>query len=140
MRSNKKHFQYTHSAKMNFKGFPLLGAHNSHFKYDIISLCETSLNMETKVPENIFKGYNFFPQVTQVVKEKGGGYFTKTRYPRKIRRDLLFEECIVTELNLGRKKCFFTVLQQSFDIVHQNLQTKLINSGLLTLIIGFPYQ
>ena len=37
----------------------LLEADNSIFKYDIISLCETSLNEVTVVPEDIIKGYCF---------------------------------------------------------------------------------
>ena len=35
-----------------------LEAHNSIFNYDIISLCETSLNHASKA--NILKGYHFF--------------------------------------------------------------------------------
>ena len=49
-----------------------------------------------------------------MVKEKGGvGIFYKETLPLKIRRDLSFEECIVTELSLGRKKIFFTVLYRN---------------------------
>ena len=36
-----------------------LEAHNTFFQYDIISLCETSLNETTKVPENLLEGYQF---------------------------------------------------------------------------------
>ena len=50
-----------------------------------------------------------------MVKEKGGGVgiFYKETLPLKIRQDLSFEECIVTELSLGRKKIFFTVLYRN---------------------------
>ena len=51
--------------------------------------------METKVPENIFKGYKFLSSEHSSGERKGG---------RDILQDLPFEECIVTELNLGRKK------------------------------------
>ena len=47
-------------SKNEFQRVSLLEAHNSIFKDDIISLCETSLNEATKVPENILKGYHFF--------------------------------------------------------------------------------
>ena len=40
----------------------------------------------------------------------GGGDFYKTSLPLKIRDDLSFQECIVTELRFGHKKIFFTVL------------------------------
>ena len=41
----------------------------------------------------------------------GGGY--KTSLPLKIRDDLSFQECIVTELRFGHKKIFFTVLYRN---------------------------
>ena len=40
----------------------------------------------------------------------GGGIFYKSSLPLKIRNDLSFDECIVTELKFGHKKIFFTVL------------------------------
>ena len=101
-------------SKNEFQRVSLLEAHNTHFKYDIISLWETSLNMETKMPENILKGYNFFSADHPSGERKGGvGIFYKETLPLKIRQDLSFEECIVTELSLGRKKIFFTVLYRN---------------------------
>ena len=92
----------------------LLEAHNSSFKYDIISLCETSLNETTKLPENILKGYNFYSLDHPSGEKKGGiGMFYKETLPLKIRLDLSFEECLVSELNFGRKKIFFTVLYRN---------------------------
>ena len=45
----------------NFSRVSLLEAHNTIFKYDIISLCETSLNNDTSVPEGILPGYQYHP-------------------------------------------------------------------------------
>ena len=101
-------------SKNDFQRVSLLEAHNSIFKYDIISLCETSLNEATKVPENILKGYHFFPSNHPSGDKKGGvGIFFKESLPLKIRHDLSFEECIVTELIFGRKTIFFTVLYRN---------------------------
>ena len=43
----------------------------------------------------------------------GVGLFFKNSLPIKIRNDLPFEESIVVELNVGRKKIFFAVLYRS---------------------------
>ena len=44
-------------SKDDFYRISLLEAHNTIFKYDIISLCETSLDDDTVVPENALPGY-----------------------------------------------------------------------------------
>ena len=46
-------------SKDKFSPVTLLEAHNSIFKYDIISLCETSLNDNIHLDQNIFPGYKF---------------------------------------------------------------------------------
>jgi len=38
-------------AKDNFKRVRLIEAHNSIFNYDLISICETSLNDSVELPE-----------------------------------------------------------------------------------------
>ena len=101
-------------SKNDFHRVSLIEADNSIFKYDIISLCETSLNEVTEVPENILKGYRFFSLNHPSGDKKGGvGVFYKESLPLKIRHDLCFDECIVTELIFGRKKIFFTVLYRN---------------------------
>ena len=45
--------------KDNFCRIPLIEAHTALFKYDIISLCETSLNDSNQPEENILPGYKF---------------------------------------------------------------------------------
>ena len=101
-------------SKNEFQRIPLIEAHNFPFKYDIISLCETSLNDKIKVPEGILKGYEFFSSDHPSGEKKGGvGIFYKEYLPLKIRYDLSFEESIVTELKFGHKKIFFTVLYRN---------------------------
>ena len=48
-------------ATNDFNRITLLNAENVIRKYDIISLCETSLNSDTVVPTNAISGYTFLP-------------------------------------------------------------------------------
>ena len=101
-------------SKDNFNRVSLFEAHNANFKYDIISLCETSLNSSTPVQENILPGYNFISSNNPDGTKNGGvGMFYKESLPLKIRSDLSFSECLVSELVFGRKKIFFTVLYRN---------------------------
>ena len=98
-------------SKDDFHRISLLEANNMLFNYDIISLCETSLNDSLKVPDNILNGYIYYGCNHPSGNKQGGvGIFYKSSLPLKIRNDLSFDECIVTELRFGRKKLFFTVL------------------------------
>ena len=60
-------------SKNNFEGVSLIEANNALFKYDIISLCETSLNDTQKVPDNILNGYSFHACNHHSGERKGGG-------------------------------------------------------------------
>ena len=101
-------------SKDNFSRVSLLQAHNTIFKYDIISLCETSLNDSTQVPEGILPGYLYHPLNHPDGRKSGGvGIFYKDTLPLRVRNDLSFSECLVTELSFGRKKFFFTVFYRN---------------------------
>lgn len=98
----------------DFSRVSLLNVLNTTPKYDIISLCETSLSKDEIVPENIRQGYHYHPCNHPSGDKKGGvGIFYKDSLPIKIRSDLSFDECIVAELLFGRKKIFFTVLYRN---------------------------
>ena len=98
----------------NFYRISLLEAQNTNFNYDIISLCETSLNDTVVVPENAFPGYKFHAcNYAGGTKSGGVGMFYKETLPLRIREDLSFSECIVSELIFGHKKIFFTVLYRN---------------------------
>ena len=100
-------------SKDDFYRISLLEAHNTIFNYDIISLCETSLSDEIKVPENAIPGYIYHPLNNPDGSKNGGvGIFYKDSLPLKIRSDLSFDECLVSELIFGRKKKFLYRLLQ----------------------------
>jgi len=68
-------------ATNNFSRTTLLNADNTIHKYDIISLCETSLNDETQVPENAIPGYCYHPWNHPSEKDMvEWEYFTKRPY------------------------------------------------------------
>ena len=92
------------------------------------------------VPENTLPGYKYHPLNHPSGEKKGGvGIFYKENLPIRIRNDLSFEECLVTELIFGRKKIFFTVFYRNpennansegfekFLINFENLNNKICN-------------
>ena len=112
-------------AKDNFSRVQLLEAHNSIFDYDIISLCETGLNSsnESLVPK--IEGYTFLSaNHPDDVTHGGVGVYYKDSLPVILRDDLSFNESIVLELRVQRKKIFFTVLYRSPSHTHNTPQFK----------------
>ena len=104
-------------AKDNFKRVRLIEAHNSIFNYDLISICETSLNDSVELPETLLDVYTFVPANKPGNISHGGvGLFYKNSLPVIVRNDLSFDESIIVELKFGRKKIFFTVLYRSSSI------------------------
>ena len=105
--------------KNNFERVQLIEAHNSLFNYDLISLCETSLNESVEIPDPLLNDCNFIPaNHPDNVSHGGVGLFYKNSLPLKQRKDLSFDESIVVELKFGRKKIFFTVLYRSPSVKH----------------------
>ena len=95
-------------AKDNFHRVSLIEAHNSCFNYDLISICETSLNNSVKLPETLLDEYTFVPVNNLTNTRRGGvGLFYRNSLPLIIRNDLSFGESIVVEVKFGRKKIFF---------------------------------
>ena len=100
-------------AKNNFQRVRLIEAHNSIFNYDLISICETSLNDSVELPESLLNDYTFVPANNPLNTRNGGvGLFYKNSLPVIVRNDLSFDESIVVELKFGRKKnilyCFIS--------------------------------
>ena len=125
-------------AKDNFERVRLIQAHNSIFNYDIISICETSLNDSVELPETLLNDFTFVPANNPSNTRHGGvGLFFKNCLPVVIRDDLSFDESIVVELKFGRKKIFFTVLYRSpaFNYTSPEFQTFLVNFKNLHLKI-----
>ena len=87
----------------------LLEAHNNIFDYELISICETSLNDTIEIPEVLIEDYTFVncknPNNT---KHGGVGLFYKNKLPIIVRNDISLNESIVVELLCyGRKKYIF---------------------------------
>ena len=96
------------------KGVQLIEAHNSIFNYDFTSLCETSLNESTEIPDPLLNDYTFIPaNHPNNVTNGGVGLFYKYSLPLKLRNDLAFCESIVVELKFRRKTIFFNGLYRS---------------------------
>ena len=81
-------------AKNNLERVQLIEAHNSIFNYDLISLCETSLNESIEIPDPLLNDYTNHPDN---VTHGGVGLFYKNSLPLKLRNDLAFRESIVVE-------------------------------------------
>ena len=111
-------------AKDDFHRLRLLEAQNSVFNYDLISLCETSLNDQVVLPQDYLNDeYSFIPANKPDGTRHGGvGLFYKNTLPLKIRDDLSFDESIVVEIKHGRKKIFFTVLYRSPSFNYTTLE------------------
>ena len=109
--------------KENFQRVRLIEAHNSIFNYDLISICETSLNDSIIIPDPLLDDYSFEPANipgNNIRRHGGVGLFYKNSLPIIIRKDLSFQESIVIELKFGRKKIFFTVLYRSPSFKHNS--------------------
>ena len=121
-------------AKNNFERVQLIEAHNSIFNYDLISLCETSLNDSVEIPDPLMQDYTFIPANHPGNESHGGvGIFYKNSLPIKSRHDLSFDESIVIELKFGRKKIFFTVLYRSPSFKHSSSEFNDFLSNFKTL-------
>ena len=101
-------------AKNNFERVQLLEAHNALFNYDLISLCEVSLNSTVEIPVTLLENYTFISKNNPNDNKHGGvGLFYKNNLPLLVRNDLSFNETLVSELKFGNKRIFFTVIYRS---------------------------
>ena len=95
-------------SKNDFERISLLEAHNSIFDYDVLSLCQTSLNDQTVLLKKLIENYEFVSCNNPSGNKHGGvGIFFKDSLPLEIRRDSSFDECLFAEIRLSRKKYFF---------------------------------
>ena len=91
----------------------------SIFNYDLISICETSLNDSVELPDTLLSIYTFVPANNPANSRNGGvGLVYKNSLPAIVRNDLSFDESIVVELKFGRKKIFVTVLYRTHSFNH----------------------
>jgi len=100
--------------KEDFSRINLIKAHNSLFHYDLISLCETSLNDTIDIPPQMLDDYTFISSNNPNNTKHGGvGLFFKSSLPIIVRNDLAFSESIVVELRIDKKIIFFSVIYRS---------------------------
>ena len=105
--------------KDNFDRVRLIEAHNSIFNYDLISICETSLNDSVELPEILLNDYSFVSANNPTNTRHGGvGIFYKNYLPIIVRNDLSFGESVVLELNFGPEF-------QSFLLNFENLYSRI---------------
>ena len=91
----------------NFQSVRLIEAHNSLFNYDMVSICQTSLNDSVELPEPLLNDYTIIPANNSANTRHGGvGLFYKHSLPVVVRNDLTFDESIVVEMKFGRKRIF----------------------------------
>ena len=99
-------------AQDDFQRVRLIEANNSIFNYDLISICETSLNDSIKLPDILLNDYTFVqPKNPTNTRHGGVGLFYKNSLPIKIRNDLSSNESIVVDLkfflySVISKSCF----------------------------------
>ena len=111
------HWNLDSIAVNDFIKIPLIEAYNSVYNYDIIALSETYL--DSSIPNGSISLTGFSKDIYRSDHPndvKGGGvclYF-KDSLAIKQRNDLqILDECIISELTIGRKKVFFIVVYRS---------------------------
>ena len=68
--------------KDNFQRVRFIEAHNSIFNYDLISICETSLNDSVELPGTLLNNYIFVPANHPANTRRGGvGLFFRNTLP-----------------------------------------------------------
>ena len=111
---NFAHWNINSLGKDEFSRVNLLQAQNAIHNYDIISLCETSLNDEAQIPNPLMEGYEFKHLNHPSGDKRGGvGIFYKETLPLTIKSDFNFDECLVCEIRLGNRKIFYSVIYRS---------------------------
>ena len=79
-------------AKENFQRIRLIEAHNYFFNYDLISICETSLNDSVQLPKPLLNEYIFVPAKNPANTRRGAvGLFNKNSLPIVVRNDVSFD-------------------------------------------------
>ena len=117
----------------NYLRLSLIEAYNSVYDYDLIGAFETHLDSSAEEEKLILNGYSFIRQNhPQDIKRGGVGLYIKDSMPYKERSDIAtVPECIVVQLQLNRKKFFFTIIYRSPSQSHEEYESFLINFELM---------
>ena len=83
-------------------------AHNSVFKYDLISICENCLNDSIKLPDILLNEYTFVHSKNPTNTRDGGvGLYYKNSLPIKMRNDLTFTRWSILRIFVQPASCSF---------------------------------
>ena len=111
------HWNLDSIAVNDFIKIPLIEAYNSVYNYDLIALSETYLDSSISNGTISLTGFSkeiFRCDHPDDVKRGGVCLFYKDNLAIKQRKDLqVMDECIISELTIGRKKVFFVVVYRS---------------------------
>ena len=84
------------------------------FTYGVFTYTIIFYILMTYIPKNLIDGYNFGPLNHPSRNKRGGvGIFYNDNLPLKIRKDLSFNECLVSEVLIGKRKVFYSVYYRS---------------------------
>ena len=122
-------------AKDNFQRVRLIEAHHSIYNYDLISICETSINDSVELPDTLLDDCTFVPANNPVNSRNGG-----ITLPVIVRNDFSFDESIVVELKF--LLCYIellllTTLLLNFKTSCQTLKIYIQKSKLKILLQYF---
>ena len=110
------HWNLDSIAVNDFIKIPLIEAYNSVYNYDIITFSETYL--DSSVPNESISLTGFSKKIYRSDHpndvKRGVCLYFKDSLAIKQRKDLqILDECIISELTIGRKKVFFVVVYRS---------------------------
>ena len=99
----------------DFLRISLLEAYNSVFSYDLIGIVETHIDSTVDEDKLALGGYRFIKNNhPQDIKRGCVGLYVKESLPSKDCFDLVtLPECVVSEIQMNRKKYFFVVIYRS---------------------------
>ena len=111
----------------------LLEAYNSVYNYDLIGIVETHLDTTINEDRLAIDGYTFHKSNHPLNVKRGGvGLYVKDSLASKNRPDLVtLPECVVSEIQIDRKKYFFAVIYRSPSQDQSEFDNFTINFELL---------
>ena len=135
---NFSHWNLDSITVNNFIKIPLFEAYNSVYNYDIIALSETYLHSLITNESISLMGSSkdiYRSDHPNDVKRGGVCLYFKDSLATKQRKDLqILDECIISELTIGRKKVFFVVVYRSLSQNSESfiLFLRILNSSFKT--------
>ena len=87
---------------------------NKFNRVNLLKVQASTYNYDVEIPETLIDGYNFVPLNHPSGNRRGGVAIVYTEnFPPKIRKDLSFNECLVNEVLIGKRKVLYSVCYRS---------------------------